>query len=122
MRSGLLTFVRTAFGNWLSVSYLALAAFFLLFGFWLNGSYVAGLLGAVLTLPTGAVLLVAVKSLGAWAETNLVVCCLLLFSYAFQAFVLGLLVRAARRKSERSRQSGSGSHRSNASTGAATDH
>ncbi|KOU14506.1 hypothetical protein ADK52_36710 [Streptomyces sp. WM6372] len=120
MRSGLRTFVRTAFGNWLSVSYLALAAFFLLFGFGVNGSYVAGLLGVALTLPTGAVLLVVVKSLGTWAETDLVVCCLLLFSYTFQAYALGLLVRAARRKSERSRQNGPAPHRSS-STEAAAD-
>ncbi|MFI6148652.1 SCO4225 family membrane protein [Streptomyces sp. NPDC051109] len=102
MPSGLRSFARTTFGNWLSVSYLALVSFLLLFGFGVNGSYVAGLLGVALTLPTGAVLLVVVKSLGAWAETDLVVCCLLVFSYTIQAHVLGLLVRAARRRSERS--------------------
>ncbi|MER7468346.1 hypothetical protein [Streptomyces sp. NPDC097981] len=102
MRSELRTFVRLTIGNWLSGSYLALAAFFLLFGFGVNGSYVAGLFAGLLALPTGVVLIAVVNSLGAWAQTGVAAVCILLFSYTFQAFLLGLFLRAVRRRSARS--------------------
>ncbi|MEV8533776.1 hypothetical protein [Streptomyces sp. NPDC051211] len=103
MRSALRTFARLTFGNWLSRSYLALAAFFLLFGFGVNDSYVGGLLAALLTLPTGGALVAVAGFLGAWARTGVAAGFILLFSYTFQAFLLGLLVHAARRRSGRFR-------------------
>ncbi|MFD0268787.1 SCO4225 family membrane protein [Streptomyces sp. NPDC127106] len=102
MRAGLRTFVRLTFCNWLSGSYLGLAAFFLGFGFGVNGSYVGGLLGGLLSLPTLVVLVTVVKSLGAWAQGDVVMVCVLVFSYLFQAFLLGLLARAVRTRSQRS--------------------
>ncbi|MEU2391474.1 hypothetical protein [Streptomyces sp. NPDC007369] len=101
MRTGLRTFVRLTFGNWLSVSYLGLAAFFLVFGFGINGSYVGGLLGGLLGLPTLLVLVTVINSLGAWAQGTAVMACVVVFSYTFQAFLLGLLVRAVRTRSQR---------------------
>ncbi|MFD7629029.1 SCO4225 family membrane protein [Streptomyces sp. NPDC059851] len=102
MRTGLRTFVRLTFGNWLSGSYLGLAAFFLVFGFAINGSYVGGLLGGLLGLPTLLVLVTAINSLGAWARGDAVVVCVVVFSYTFQAFLLGLSARAVRARSQRS--------------------
>ncbi|MGW2560396.1 SCO4225 family membrane protein [Streptomyces sp. NPDC001514] len=103
MHSGarpLRTLARLTFGNWLSGVYLGLALFLLLIGAGDNGSQAAGLFALLLAVPTGAVLLSVVDSLGAWAETDATMWFILLFSYIFQAFLLGLLVRAARRGSK----------------------
>ncbi|MEU3778251.1 hypothetical protein AB0F11_34635 [Streptomyces sp. NPDC032472] len=102
MRAGLRTFVRLTFGNWWSGTYLAVVAFFLLFGFGVNDSYVAGLLGGLLGMPTLLVLFGVVNSLGAWAQTDVVTVCLIVATYTFQAFMLGLLVRTVRAKLQRS--------------------
>ncbi|MFG2987583.1 hypothetical protein ACGFYQ_41490 [Streptomyces sp. NPDC048258] len=103
MRSGLRTFARLTFGNWLSRSYLAFAAFLLLFGFGVNGSYVGGLFAALLALPAGGALIAVASFLGSWAQTGMAAAFILLLSYTFQAFLLGLLVRAGRRRSGRFR-------------------
>ncbi|TQK42466.1 hypothetical protein FBY35_3874 [Streptomyces sp. SLBN-118] len=97
MRSGLRTIATLTFGNWLSGAYLGLAGFLLLVGAGEDGSQVAGLFALFLALPTGAAVLAVVDSLGAWAETDAMMWGILLFTYAFQAFLLGLLVRTARR-------------------------
>ncbi|TQK49803.1 hypothetical protein FBY35_0072 [Streptomyces sp. SLBN-118] len=97
MRSGLRTIATLTFGNWLSCAYLGLAGFLLLLGAGEDGSQVAGLLALCLAVPTGTALLAVVSSLGAWAETDAMMWGILLFTYAFQAFLLGLLVRTARR-------------------------
>ncbi|MFJ9646039.1 SCO4225 family membrane protein [Streptomyces sp. NPDC004244] len=101
MRAGLRTFVRLTFGNWLSGSYLGLAAFLLVFGFGVNGSYAGGLLGGLLGLPTLLVLVALVNSLGSWARGDVVTVSVVVFSYTFQAFLLGLLVRAVRARPRR---------------------
>ncbi|MEU6863565.1 hypothetical protein ABZ924_09865 [Streptomyces sp. NPDC046876] len=102
MRPGLRTFVRLTFGNWWSGTYLALVAFFLLFGFGVNGSYVAGLLGGLLGMPTIFVLFGVAGSLGSWARTGTVTVFLVVAAYTFQAFMIGLLVRRVRSKWQRS--------------------
>ncbi|MEW2416470.1 hypothetical protein AB0953_22475 [Streptomyces sp. NPDC046866] len=112
MPAALRTFARLAFGNRWSGSYLGLAAFFLLFGFAVHGSYVGGLLGGLLGMPTVLVVLTVAGSLGSWAQGDAVTVCLLVFAYTFQAFLLGLLVRTVR-----SRKRPSGAVRSGATGG-----
>ncbi|WP_267243075.1 SCO4225 family membrane protein [Streptomyces sp. PR69] len=103
MRSTLRTIAGLTFGNWVSGAYLGLAGFLLLAGAGEDGSLVAGLFALFLAAPTGAALLAVVNAVGGWAQTDATVWCVLLFSYAFQAFLLGLLVRAVRRAGESGR-------------------
>ncbi|MFJ9938200.1 SCO4225 family membrane protein [Streptomyces virginiae] len=102
MRSGpVRTFAVVTFGNWLSGAYLGLAAFLLLIGAGDGGDQAAGLFALMLAVPTGAVLLSVVNSLGSWAQTDATIWCILAFSYLFHAFLLGLIVRAVRRGQNR---------------------
>ncbi|WP_240137477.1 SCO4225 family membrane protein [Streptomyces sp. MUM 178J] len=91
------TIASLTFGNWLSGTYLGLAGFLLLAGAGEDGSLGAGLFALFLAGPTGAALLSVANTAGTWAQTDATVWCILLFSYAFQAFLLGVLVRAVRR-------------------------
>ncbi|MFJ9591304.1 SCO4225 family membrane protein [Streptomyces virginiae] len=102
MRSGpVRTFAVVTFGNWLSGTYLGLAAFLLLIGAGDGGDQTAGVFALMLAVPTGAVLLSVVNSLETWAQTDATIWCILAFSYLFQAFLLGLTVRAVRRGKRR---------------------
>ncbi|WP_158880195.1 MULTISPECIES: SCO4225 family membrane protein [unclassified Streptomyces] len=102
MRSGpVRTFAVLTFGNWLSGTYLGLAALLLLAGAGDGGDQTAGIFALMLAVPTGALLLSVVNSLGAWAQTGAVIWCILAFSYLFHAYLLGLIARAVRRKGER---------------------
>ncbi|MFJ7778665.1 SCO4225 family membrane protein [Streptomyces yangpuensis] len=92
-------FARITFGNWLSRAYLGSAAFLLLIGSGDGGDQVAGVFALMLAVPTGALLLSVVNSLGAWAQTGGSIWAVLVFSYVFQAWLLGLLVHAVRRGS-----------------------
>ncbi|MFE5680302.1 SCO4225 family membrane protein [Streptomyces erythrochromogenes] len=98
MRSGpVRTFAGITFGNWLSRAYLGSAAFLLLIGAGDGGNQAAGLFALMLAAPTGALLLSVVNALGAWAQTDASMWGILAFSYVFQAWLLGLVVRAVRR-------------------------
>ncbi|MFD5621169.1 SCO4225 family membrane protein [Streptomyces yangpuensis] len=100
MRSGpVRAFARVTFGNWLSRAYLGSAAFLLLMGAGDGGDQVAGVFALMLAVPTGALLLPVLHALGAWAQTGGSVWAVLVFSYVFQAWLLGLLVHAVRRGS-----------------------
>ncbi|MFC9585058.1 SCO4225 family membrane protein [Streptomyces yangpuensis] len=100
MRSGpVRAFARITFGNWLSRAYLGAAAFLLLIGAGDGGDQVAGVFALMLAVPTGALLLSVLYSLGAWAQTGGTIWAALVFSYVFQAWLLGLLVHAVRRGS-----------------------
>ncbi|WP_157879818.1 SCO4225 family membrane protein [Streptomyces yangpuensis] len=100
MRSGpVRAFARITFGNWLSRVYLGSAALLLLIGAGEGGDQAAGLFALMLAVPTGAMLLSVVNSLGAWAQTDGSIWAILVFSYVFQAWLLGLLVHAVRRGS-----------------------
>ncbi|NXY93842.1 hypothetical protein HYE82_05425 [Streptomyces sp. BR123] len=103
LRSGKLrTIVGITFGNWLSRAYLGLAGFLLLIGAGDDGSQTAGLWALLLAVPTGAALIAMVNAAGEWApESDAVVWFILLFSYLFQAFLLGLAARAVRQAAER---------------------
>ncbi|WP_405420244.1 SCO4225 family membrane protein [Streptomyces erythrochromogenes] len=98
MRSGpVRTFAGITFGNWLSRAYLGSAVFLLLIGAGDGGNQVAGVFALLLAAPTGALLLSVVNALGAWAQTDASMFGILVLSYVFQAWLLGLVVRAVRR-------------------------
>ncbi|MFD0355018.1 SCO4225 family membrane protein [Streptomyces sp. NPDC127110] len=103
MRSGKLrTIAGITFGNWLSRAYLGLAVFLLLIGSGDDGNLVAGLLALLLAVPTGAALIAMVNGAGDWApESDAIIWFILLFSYVFHAFLLGLGARALRRVVQR---------------------
>ncbi|MFD6228755.1 SCO4225 family membrane protein [Streptomyces sp. NPDC060232] len=99
MRSGpVRTFAVLTFGNWLSGAYLGLAAFLLLTGAGDGGDQTTGIFALMLAVPTGALLLSVVNSMGSWAQTDATIWCILACSYLFQAFLLGLVARASRRR------------------------
>ncbi|MEU2393407.1 hypothetical protein [Streptomyces sp. NPDC007369] len=103
MRSGKLrTIAGITFGNWLSRAYLGLAGFLLLIGAGDNGSQSAGLFALLLAVPTGAALIAVVNAAGDWApESDAIIWFILVFSYVFHAFLLGLVARAVRRAGRR---------------------
>ncbi|MEU2395011.1 hypothetical protein [Streptomyces sp. NPDC007369] len=103
MRSGKLrTIAGITFGNWLSRAYLGLAGFLLLIDSGDSGSQTAGLFALLLAVPTGAALIAMVNAAGDWApESDAVIWFILLFSYVFHAFLLGLVARAVQRAGRR---------------------
>ncbi|MFK0258697.1 SCO4225 family membrane protein [Streptomyces sp. NPDC090445] len=103
MPSGKLrTIAGITFGNWLSRAYLCLAGFLLLIGSGDNSSHTAGLFALLLAVPTGAALIAMVNAAGDWApDSDAIIWFILLFSYAFHAFLLGLVARAVQRAGRR---------------------
>ncbi|MGW6864378.1 SCO4225 family membrane protein [Streptomyces sp. NPDC054904] len=97
------TFVRLTFCNPLSGPYLGLGCLLLLVGAGDDGNPAAGLFALLLTAPTGAVLIGTVNSAGSGAQGDAAIWIVLAVSYLFQAFLLGLLVRAVRRGLTRGR-------------------
>ncbi|GGT51215.1 SCO4225 family membrane protein [Streptomyces purpureus] len=93
-------FARTTFGNWLSLSYLGLVTLTVLIGLGDSdgAAFGAGMLALFLSAPTSALLFTLQGMLGDWAESAPAVHCLFLFSYLFQAFVLGRIVALGRGK------------------------
>lgn len=104
------TFVRLTFGNPLSLAYLGIVGLLVLLDRTStaapqsDASIMPGLLALGLAAPTGAVLFVARGMIGRDViDEDVFIPAALVFSYVFQAFVLGFLYRWFRRRAARAR-------------------